>query len=156
MCYQSKPRHTAAGDLIAILHRVHDDDWIQTAGNTCWCRLLLSNTCRGEILGELRCEEPRNTKKFLGQKLNVTVWTYATEHTQPVPAQRYQNPVFVRFALIAGAGPTVVNPDAGGGLDGVDRRDFDLTVADRGIVGREVDVANEQGKVLGRGIIGWN
>ncbi|KIX97452.1 uncharacterized protein Z520_06904 [Fonsecaea multimorphosa CBS 102226] len=84
--------------------------------------------------------------------------TYANEHFQSAPVQRSSNPVFVRFALIAGAGPTVVSPDSrdSNHTHGLDRRDFDLTVDERGIVGREVDVANEQGQVLGRGIIGWN
>ncbi|OAP55745.1 hypothetical protein AYL99_09897 [Fonsecaea erecta] len=155
MCCQSKPRHAPAGDLVAILHRIRDNNRLQTVSNTCWCRLLLSKSCQNEILGELRCEEPSHAKRFQGEKLNVTIWTYANEHFRSVPAKKPANPVFVRFALIAGAGPIVVSPSSPD-ANGLGRRDFDLTADDRGIVGREVDVANEQGQVLGRGIIGWN
>ncbi|KIW92574.1 uncharacterized protein Z519_06421 [Cladophialophora bantiana CBS 173.52] len=156
MCSQPSPRDAPPGDLVAILHRIRDDNQNQKVNNTCWCRLLLSKTCRGEILGELRCEGPSNSKKFLGQKFNVTIWTYANEHAQSVPARRSHNPVFVRFAVIVGASPVVVCASSRDSLDGLGCGDFDLTANDRGIVGREVDVANEQGQVLGRGIIGWN
>ncbi|KAH0829672.1 hypothetical protein FOPE_10791 [Fonsecaea pedrosoi] len=160
MCHQFNPRHAPAGDLVAILHRIQDDNRNRTAGNACWCRLLLSKSCGSEIVGELRCEEPTQADKLQGQKLHVTIWTYANEHIHAAPArkQRVPNPVFARFPLVTGAGPTIVSR-ASRDTDGRDecgRRDFDLTVDERGIVGREVDVTNEQGQVLGRGIIGWN
>lgn len=85
------------------------------------------------------------------------VRTYAKEPLQSTVTEGFQNPVFVRFPVVTGSGPMVVNPNPLDHRDGLYHRNFDLTVDyDRGVVGREVDVADEHGRLLARGIIGWN
>ena len=65
-----------------------------------------------------------------------------------------ESPILSQFSILSGSAPEVVVPKmcerlANAGL-------FDLTVGERGAVGRTVHLADERGQLLGNGVIGWN
>lgn len=77
---------------------------------------------------------------------------YETEGSleQGRPPFNEPSPILGQFSVLAGAVPGAVIPKK------TASHVLDLTVGERGVVGRPVYIVDDLGRSLGRGIIGWN